>query len=375
MSRVTSGGMGHLIIVDLRRHPARTVLTAVGIAIGVATIVALLALSAGIERSAAGLINLGGAELGMFQGGVGELTASSLPQSLVPRVRAPARRRRRDADRGRHRRAARAPSFLSSASSPTASCGAASCSSRAAAPARATRPCRRRCGGARAGRRRRPAPAAGRRQLPRRRDLPRRRAVRGPGRRAAARGRRADARPPGRRDDDRRQDRARGAGVARSATGWGDAFPGTVAISQPGQVSRVDTNSLLVRKAAGRVRRARADHRRHRGDEHDADGGLRAPQRVRAAARGRLAAPARRPARAARGAAAEPRRRARRARRSAWWRASSSCALRCLGARLAARHGLDAAARPSWSRSRWGRSAASTRRGGSAACAPAEALG
>lgn len=86
MSRVTSGGMGHLIIVDLRRHAARTVLTAVGIAIGVATIVALLALSAGIERSAAGLINLGGAELGMFQGGVGELTASSLPQSLVARV-------------------------------------------------------------------------------------------------------------------------------------------------------------------------------------------------------------------------------------------------------------------------------------------------
>ncbi len=79
--------MRHLILVDLRRHPARTVLTGLGIAIGVATIVALLALSAGIDRSAAGLINLGGAELGMFQGGVGELTASSLPESLVPRVR------------------------------------------------------------------------------------------------------------------------------------------------------------------------------------------------------------------------------------------------------------------------------------------------
>jgi putative ABC transport system permease protein len=44
--------------------------------------------------------------------------------------------------------------------------------------------------------------------------------------------------------------------VARGvqASGLGDrlgrAFPGTVAISQPGQVSRVDTNSLLVRKAA-----------------------------------------------------------------------------------------------------------------------------
>jgi hypothetical protein len=65
----------------------RTVLSALGIAMGVATIVALLALSSGFERSAAGLINLGGAELGLFQSGVGELTASSLPESLVPRVR------------------------------------------------------------------------------------------------------------------------------------------------------------------------------------------------------------------------------------------------------------------------------------------------
>jgi putative ABC transport system permease protein len=78
--------MLHLILVDLRRHAARTVLTASGIAVGVATIVALLSLSAGIERSAAGLVNLGGAELGLFQGGVGELTASALPVSLVARV-------------------------------------------------------------------------------------------------------------------------------------------------------------------------------------------------------------------------------------------------------------------------------------------------
>ncbi len=79
--------MRHLVLTDLRRHLARTILTGLGIAVGVATIVALLALSAGIDRSAAGLINLGGAELGMFQGGVGELTASSLPASLAPRAR------------------------------------------------------------------------------------------------------------------------------------------------------------------------------------------------------------------------------------------------------------------------------------------------
>jgi putative ABC transport system permease protein len=76
-----------LIAVDLRRHRARTGLTAAGVAIGVAAIVAFLALSSGIERSAAGLINLGGAQLGVFQGGVGDLTASSVPQSLTPAVR------------------------------------------------------------------------------------------------------------------------------------------------------------------------------------------------------------------------------------------------------------------------------------------------
>ena len=79
--------MFHLIAVDLRRHRARTFLTASGIAAGVAAIVALLAVSAGIERSAAGLINLGHAELGLFQAGVGDLTASKLPSSLVERTR------------------------------------------------------------------------------------------------------------------------------------------------------------------------------------------------------------------------------------------------------------------------------------------------
>lgn len=79
--------MLHVVATDLRRHLGRTILTASGVAIGVAMIVALLSLSAGIERSASGLIHLGGSELGLFQGGVGELTASSLPRSLVPRVR------------------------------------------------------------------------------------------------------------------------------------------------------------------------------------------------------------------------------------------------------------------------------------------------
>ncbi len=79
--------MLHLVAVDLRRHAARTALTAWGIAIAVATIVALLSLSAGIERSASGLVHLGGSDLGLFQGGVGELTASTLPLALLPRVK------------------------------------------------------------------------------------------------------------------------------------------------------------------------------------------------------------------------------------------------------------------------------------------------
>ncbi|WP_187368799.1 ABC transporter permease [Baekduia soli] len=79
--------MLRLVLVDLRRHVARTVLTAAGVAMGVATIVALLSLSSGIERGASGLIHLGGSELGLFQGGVGDLTASTLPTSLVVRVR------------------------------------------------------------------------------------------------------------------------------------------------------------------------------------------------------------------------------------------------------------------------------------------------
>lgn len=80
--------MRRLVLIDLRRHVPRTILTATGVAMGVATIVALLSLSAGIERSASGLIHLGGSELGLFQAGVGDLTASTLPTTLVARVRA-----------------------------------------------------------------------------------------------------------------------------------------------------------------------------------------------------------------------------------------------------------------------------------------------
>jgi putative ABC transport system permease protein len=77
-----------LIALNMVRNRGRTVLTAAGIAIGVATIVALLALSQGLKRSVGGLSNLGGASFGLFQSGVADPTASVLPKALLPKVRA-----------------------------------------------------------------------------------------------------------------------------------------------------------------------------------------------------------------------------------------------------------------------------------------------
>jgi len=82
------GAVAGLIALNLVRNRGRTALTATGIAIGVATIVALLALTQGLKQSVGGLSHLGGASLGVFQGGVADPTASVLPASLVGRVRA-----------------------------------------------------------------------------------------------------------------------------------------------------------------------------------------------------------------------------------------------------------------------------------------------
>lgn len=75
-----------LVVTNLRRHRARGLATAVGIALGVATIVALLSVGAGLERTAAGLVHLGRADLGIFQAGVEDPTASLLPVSLGARL-------------------------------------------------------------------------------------------------------------------------------------------------------------------------------------------------------------------------------------------------------------------------------------------------
>ncbi len=77
-----------IITTNLLRRSARTVFTALGIAVGVAMIVALLSFTQGLKETAAGLVHLGGSDLGVFQANVSDPTASILPDSLVGRLAA-----------------------------------------------------------------------------------------------------------------------------------------------------------------------------------------------------------------------------------------------------------------------------------------------
>jgi len=75
-----------MIRVNLLRRWERTALSCLGVAVGVTTVVALLAVTSGLSRSAGDLARLGRADFGVFQAGLGDLTASSLPASLVAQV-------------------------------------------------------------------------------------------------------------------------------------------------------------------------------------------------------------------------------------------------------------------------------------------------
>lgn len=80
--------MLELIKLNLLRRWGRTALTSLGVAVGVTTVVALLAVTGGLARSAGDLARLGRADFGVFQAGLADLTASSLPASIVPRIEA-----------------------------------------------------------------------------------------------------------------------------------------------------------------------------------------------------------------------------------------------------------------------------------------------
>jgi putative ABC transport system permease protein len=73
---------------NLMRRRVRTGLTAAGVAIGVGLIVALLSIAAGVRKTAGDLIHVGRADFGLFQEGAADLTRSLLPESLDARLRA-----------------------------------------------------------------------------------------------------------------------------------------------------------------------------------------------------------------------------------------------------------------------------------------------
>jgi putative ABC transport system permease protein len=70
----------------MRHRPGRTLLTALGTALGIATIVALLAISDGANRSAGQLVNLGASDLGLFQRDASDPTTSILPTGLIKQL-------------------------------------------------------------------------------------------------------------------------------------------------------------------------------------------------------------------------------------------------------------------------------------------------
>src|ERR1039457_235222 len=78
--------MPELIANNLMRRIGRTLLTALGVGLGVATIIALLAVSDGLTQTAAGFAHLGGSDLGVFQAGVSDPTVSVLQTSQVARL-------------------------------------------------------------------------------------------------------------------------------------------------------------------------------------------------------------------------------------------------------------------------------------------------
>ena len=76
----------NLVWANLMRRRARSLFTAIGVALGVGLIVALLSISAGVTLAVSNVIHLGGADFGLFQGQVTQLTNSLLPDALASEV-------------------------------------------------------------------------------------------------------------------------------------------------------------------------------------------------------------------------------------------------------------------------------------------------
>src|SRR5215467_8436665 len=77
-----------LIWRNLLRRPSRTAFTAVGVGLGVGLIVALLAITNGVHRTAGDLMHVGRADFGLYQADVSDFTRSLLPESLAAKVAA-----------------------------------------------------------------------------------------------------------------------------------------------------------------------------------------------------------------------------------------------------------------------------------------------
>jgi putative ABC transport system permease protein len=75
-----------LIWKNLLRRPARTFFTAVGVGLGVGLIVALLAITNGVHRTAGDLMHVGRADFGLYQAEVPDFTRSLLPESIAAKV-------------------------------------------------------------------------------------------------------------------------------------------------------------------------------------------------------------------------------------------------------------------------------------------------
>jgi putative ABC transport system permease protein len=75
-----------LVVRNLMRRRVRTALTAAGVALGVGLMVAFLSIANGAKRTADELIHVGRADFGVFQAGTSDLTLSRLPTDLAGRI-------------------------------------------------------------------------------------------------------------------------------------------------------------------------------------------------------------------------------------------------------------------------------------------------